>query len=81
MTECLSVVSIIGVYSFDTNSGCAHWAFEAEFRIRSNVAVSDGVIVFGDTGANAYALNAENWQAYVAPQSRLHADRPCEPVR
>ena len=47
------------VYSFDTNSGCAHWAFEAEFRIRSNVAVSDGVIVFGDTGANAYALNAE----------------------
>jgi polyvinyl alcohol dehydrogenase (cytochrome) len=47
------------VYSFDTSSGCAHWAFEAEFRIRSNVAVSDGVIVFGDTGANAYALNAD----------------------
>jgi len=50
------------VYSFDTNSGCAHWAFEAEFRVRSNVAVSDGVIVFGDTGANAYALNAETGQ-------------------
>ena len=50
------------VYSFDANTGCAHWAFEAEFRIRSNVAVSDGIAVFGDTGANAYALNAETGQ-------------------
>ena len=47
------------VYSFDADSGCAHWAFQAEFRIRSNVTVRDGIAVFGDTGANAYAVNAE----------------------
>lgn len=47
------------VYSLDANSGCAHWAFRAEWRVRSNVAVSDGVAVFGDVGANVYALNAQ----------------------
>lgn len=50
------------VYSFDADTGCAHWAFEAEFRIRSNVTVRDGVAVFGDTGANAYAVDAETGQ-------------------
>ena len=65
------------VYSFDADSGCAHWAFEAEFRIRSNVTVRDGVAVFGDTGANAYALDAETgrllWRQKVdwTPTSRV----------
>ena len=50
------------VYSFDAGSGCAHWAFQAEWRIRSNVAVRDGIAVFGDTGANVYGVNAETGQ-------------------
>ena len=50
------------VYSFDVDSGCAHWAFQAEWRIRSNVTVRDGIAVFGDVGANAYAVNAETGQ-------------------
>jgi polyvinyl alcohol dehydrogenase (cytochrome) len=66
------------VYSFDTNSGCAHWAFQADARVRSNVEVSDGVIVFGDTFANAYALNAETgrliWRDKVdwTPTARIN---------
>lgn len=47
------------VYSLDAAMGCAHWAFRAEWRIRSNIAVADGVAVFGDLGANVYALDAE----------------------
>jgi polyvinyl alcohol dehydrogenase (cytochrome) len=47
------------VYSLDAATGCAHWAFRAEWRIRSNIAVTDGVAVFGDLGANVYALDAE----------------------
>ena len=50
------------VYSFDAASGCAHWAFQAEWRIRSNVAVGDGIAVFGDVGANVYGVNAETGQ-------------------
>ena len=50
------------VYSFDADSGCAHWAFQAEWRIRSNVAVGDGIAVFGDVGANVYGVNAETGQ-------------------
>ena len=65
------------VYSLDADTGCAHWAFRAEWRIRSNVAVSDGIAVFGDTGANVYALNAETgellWRdkADWTPTSRI----------
>jgi len=50
------------VYSLDSRSGCAHWAFRAEWRVRSNVAVADGIAVFGDLGANVYALDAETGQ-------------------
>ena len=55
------------VYSLDANSGCAHWTYRADFRIRSNVTVADGVAVFGDLGANVYAVDAETgrllWRA------------------
>ena len=55
------------VYSLDANSGCAYWTYRADFRIRSNVAVADGVAVFGDLMANVYALDAETgkllWRA------------------
>ena len=46
-------------YSVDANKGCAHWTFRAEYRIRSNVAVDDGIAVFGDLGTNVYALDAD----------------------
>jgi polyvinyl alcohol dehydrogenase (cytochrome) len=65
------------VYSLDADSGCAQWAFRAEWRVRSNVAVSDGVAVFGDLGANIYALDAETgrllWRdkADWTPTSRI----------
>ena len=65
------------VYALDADSGCAHWAFRAEWRVRSNVAVSDGVAVFGDLGANVYGLNAETgqllWRARAdwTPTSRI----------
>ena len=36
------------VYALDAERGCAHWTFRAEWRIRSNVAVDDGIAVFGD---------------------------------
>ncbi len=50
------------VYSLDTASGCAHWAFRAEWRVRSNVAVADGIAVFGDLAANVYAVDAATGQ-------------------
>ena len=50
------------VYSLDADTGCAHWTFRAEWRIRSNVAVSDGIAVFGDTAANVYAVDAGTGQ-------------------
>ncbi len=65
------------VYSLDAATGCAHWAFRAEWRVRSNVAISDGVAVFGDLGANVYALNAQTgallWRnkADWTPTSRI----------
>lgn len=65
------------VYSLDTATGCAHWAFRAEWRVRSNIAISDGVAVFGDLGANVYALNAETgellWRSRAdwIPTSRI----------
>ena len=55
------------VYSLDANTGCAHWTYRADFRVRSNVAVADGVAVFGDLMANVYAVDAESgkllWRA------------------
>jgi polyvinyl alcohol dehydrogenase (cytochrome) len=46
------------VYALDAKRGCADWTFRAENRVRMNVAVENGVLVFGDTVANAYGLDA-----------------------
>ena len=65
------------VYALDTKRGCADWTYRAEWRIRSNVAISDGIAVFGDVAANVYALNAETgallWRtkAEWIPSSRI----------
>jgi len=64
-------------YSVDAAKGCAHWTFRAEWRIRSNVAVEDGIAVFGDLATNVYALNADTgallWRtkAEWIPSSRI----------
>jgi polyvinyl alcohol dehydrogenase (cytochrome) len=52
------------VYSLDAKAGCIHWTFSASGGVRTAIALGsagDGRlrVYFGDTGANAYALDAE----------------------
>ena len=52
------------VYSLDAKSGCIYWTFSAKSSVRSAVSIAPHkngqgyLAVFGDTGANAYALDA-----------------------
>src|ERR1022692_1237866 len=46
------------VYSLDAKSGCIFWAFSALGGVRTAISVSQRAIYFGDTSANAYALDA-----------------------
>lgn len=46
------------VYALDAATGCAHWTYRAEGRVRSDVVVAGGVAVFGDLLANVYGLDA-----------------------
>src|SRR5262245_28745807 len=61
------------VYALDAQSGCAYWTFEAEGRVRSNVAVAEGIVTFADLLANVYALDAhtgkELWRQRAEIQS------------
>ena len=65
------------VYALDAASGCAVWKFHAQDRIRSNVAIEDGIVVFGDVRANAYGIDANTgrllWFKHVdsAPTARI----------
>ena len=53
------------VYALDAKTGCIRWTFSASGGVRTAVAigpqngVSPGVVYFGDTAANAYALAAD----------------------
>jgi polyvinyl alcohol dehydrogenase (cytochrome) len=52
------------VYSLDAKTGCIHWIFSAKGGVRTALAVAPAgasrlVVYFGDTAANAYALDAE----------------------
>ncbi len=53
------------VFSLDAKTGCIEWTFSAAGGVRTAIAVGprDGAtpaaVYFGDTAANAYALNAE----------------------
>ena len=52
------------VYSLDGKTGCVHWTFAASGGVRTAIAVGPvgttrDVAYFGDTGANAYAVDAE----------------------
>jgi polyvinyl alcohol dehydrogenase (cytochrome) len=61
------------VYALDAQSGCAYWAFEAEGRVRSNVAAAEGIVTFGDLLANVYVLDARTgkvlWRQRAETQS------------
>jgi polyvinyl alcohol dehydrogenase (cytochrome) len=65
------------VYSLDTQRGCAYWTFRTEGRVRSNVAIENGLLVVGDLLANVYALDASTgrllWQRRVdsSPAARI----------
>ena len=53
------------VYALDAKTGCIHWTFSASGGVRTAVAVAPAggarmVAYFGDTAANAYALDAAN---------------------
>jgi polyvinyl alcohol dehydrogenase (cytochrome) len=74
-----------GVYSLDSASGCAYWAFHAQNTVRTAVTIGrlTGAAVpayaafFGDLGANVYAIDAETglhlWSKRVDlhPQARI----------
>jgi polyvinyl alcohol dehydrogenase (cytochrome) len=53
------------VYSLDAKTGCVRWTFAASGGVRTAIAIGPGgspsrpVAYFGDTGANAYALDAD----------------------
>jgi polyvinyl alcohol dehydrogenase (cytochrome) len=61
------------VYSLDTSSGCIRWTFAAGGGVRTAIAIAGqgekSVAYFGDTAANAYALDANTgkllWQRKV----------------
>jgi polyvinyl alcohol dehydrogenase (cytochrome) len=50
------------VYGLDAKSGCIHWFFSAGGGVRTAISVGahagGAAVYFGDTGANAYALDA-----------------------
>jgi len=52
------------VYSLDAKTGCIQWTFSAKGGVRTALAVAPAgasrlVVYFGDTAANAYAVDAE----------------------
>ena len=56
------------VYSLDAKTGCIRWTFAASGGVRTAVAIGApgatgrSIVYFGDTGANAYALDADTGQ-------------------
>ena len=65
------------VYALDAESGCAYWAFRAEGRVRSNMALEGDTVVFGDLMANVYALDVNDgslrWRTRIdwSPGARI----------
>jgi polyvinyl alcohol dehydrogenase (cytochrome) len=61
------------VYSLNAETGCIHWAFEADFPVRTAISIGQSgdnwVAYFGDQHANAYAVNAATgkllWKTHV----------------
>jgi polyvinyl alcohol dehydrogenase (cytochrome) len=67
------------VYSLDARTGCAHWAFSTDAVVRTAISVGplegsdDRAVYFGDTVANAYAVNTSTgaliWKARLDTHS------------
>lgn len=62
------------VYALDAQTGCEHWRFQADAPVRSGIAFDDagsagGVLYFGETKGQAYAINAATgqlvWEVHV----------------
>jgi polyvinyl alcohol dehydrogenase (cytochrome) len=85
------------VYSLDARTGCIHWAYSASGGVRTAITVGPAtggatLVYFGDTAANAYAVNAETgrvvWTrkvddhplARITGSPTLHAGRLYVPV-
>jgi len=86
------------VYSLDASTGCTWWTFEAGAPVRTSLSLgtgSDGhagIVYFGDTAANVYAVDADSgkeiWRVHVDdhPLARvtgapiLHGGRLLVPV-
>ena len=86
------------VYALDAKSGCIHWTFTAKSGVRTALAfgprdsANGYAVYFGDTGANAYALDAatgrELWSrrldehpyARITGSPTLYQDRLYVPV-
>lgn len=45
------------LYALDANSGCLYWTFDADAPIRSGVTAGKSAVYFGDSKANAYAVD------------------------
>jgi len=64
------------VYALDTETGCAHWQYQAESEVRGAVYLhhdESGIpntLLFGDFKANVYALDAQTgallWRSNIA---------------
>ena len=53
-----------GVYALDTQRGCGYWHYKGEAQIRTAITIAhvgeQWLLFFGDSHANAYAVNAED---------------------
>ena len=65
------------VYGLDVRSGCIYWYFSANGGVRTaaTVATIGGrtAVLFGDTGANAYALDAHSGELLWKTKVERHA--------
>jgi polyvinyl alcohol dehydrogenase (cytochrome) len=61
------------VYSLDAKSGCIHWVFDADVRVRTAISIGKDArgwsAYFGDQRANAYSVDALSgkllWKTHV----------------
>ncbi|MDP5131309.1 MAG: PQQ-binding-like beta-propeller repeat protein, partial [Paraglaciecola sp.] len=64
------------VYALDTETGCAHWQYQAESEVRGAIFLQEDekglpkALLFGDFKANVYALDAQTgtliWRRNIA---------------
>jgi polyvinyl alcohol dehydrogenase (cytochrome) len=60
------------VYSLDARTGCIYWTFSAKGGVRTAIVLGAREVYFGDTAANAYALDAETGQQLWVRKVETH---------